>query len=138
MGKVTISPQNSSMISSSYKGDQRQQNSDVPLISLAPEPIIIEVPVIQYIEKIIEVPVIEFIEKIIEVPKEVIVEKLIISEPIIKEVIVEKIVEVPNYDLYDHAVIEFDKLKRKHNKLKKQIKILIPIMAVVALIGYII
>jgi hypothetical protein len=143
MGKITIGPANSSIKTTTYK----------PELVVIDNPVIpsLTAPIQQFIEVIKEVPF-ETI-RYIEVPKEihvlsepvikeVIVEKIIQADPIIKEVIVEKIiekiVEVPNYDLYDGAVIQFDMLKRRHEKLKKQIKILIPIMAVVALIGYII
>jgi hypothetical protein len=140
MGKVTIGPQNSSMKSISYKSE--------PIVSIAPVELSLTAPMQPYIEVIKEVHIpvetikyidkIQYIDKIVEVLSEpIIIEKIIeVPKEVIKEVMVEKIIEVPNYDLYDGAVIQLDILRRQHRKLKKQIKILIPILAVVALIGH--
>jgi len=93
--------------------------------------IIKEVPVevIKEVEKIVEIqvpskPKIEYIEKPIEVIKEIekIVEVRVPSEPVIQYI--EKIAKPNDYELL-----------KKQNKL---LKILVPILAVVAIIGLII
>lgn len=89
------------------------------------EPIIVEKPieVIKIVEKIIEKPIIKevIVEKIIEKPIEIIKEIHIPSEPVIITQPIDRIIEPKDY-----------KLLKQQNKL---FKIIIPILAVVAIIG---